>query len=202
VIVPYVYGQGYAVSGTLANLLLTGAEGSDTLQEIEYFQFVGGDIHSAAELLVGSGGGCGSTMPDGDFDRDGFSDALWRNAGTGDWGWMDSNASNAWHGSPTYPTAYTIVGTGDFNHDGYSDVMWRNSQTGNFGYADVRAGPGTTRAPEGRRSPSPVIGDFTRDGYSDVLWRNGTTGAMTYTMCARASRAISARGRRPTRSPT
>ncbi len=177
VIIPYVYGQGYTVSGTLANLLLTGGEGTDTFQDIEYFQFVGGDIHTAAELLAGGGGGGGSAMPDGDFDRDGFSDALWRNAGTGDWGWMDSNAGNAWHGGPTYPTAYAIVGTGDFNHDGYSDVMWRNNATGNFGYADVRAGTWNDQGASGAAFAIAGVGDFNRDGYSDVVWRNGTTGA-------------------------
>jgi peptidase M10/serralysin-like protein len=176
VVLPYAFGQGYTVSGTLTNLSLSGVEGTDTFQDIELFQFANGVTRTAAELLAGSQPG-GSTMPDGDFNRDGWSDVLWRNATTGAWGYMDSHAGNAWHDGPTFPTSYNIAGTGDFNHDGYSDVMWRNNATGAWGYSDVRGGTWNDLGGSSAAYVIAGIGDFNRDGWSDLLWRNNATGA-------------------------
>jgi murein DD-endopeptidase MepM/ murein hydrolase activator NlpD len=42
VILPYVFGQGYSVSGTVANLVISGSAGADTFRVIENFQFSNG----------------------------------------------------------------------------------------------------------------------------------------------------------------
>ena len=71
----------------------------------------------------------------GDFNGDGISDILWRNANSGqlsDWlgtsnGSFVSNSANL---SSTVSTDWKIVGTGDFNGDGITDILWRNNISG------------------------------------------------------------------------
>jgi hypothetical protein len=71
--------------------------------------------------------------PSGDFNGDGKTDILWRNASTGEnavwyldgvnWlntGWLPTVGDQAW----------TIAGAGDFNGDGKMDILWRNASTG------------------------------------------------------------------------
>ncbi|TWH96157.1 putative Ig domain-containing protein [Bradyrhizobium daqingense] len=54
VIVPYVFGQGYAVSGTAGNLILSGPAGDDTFLGVDNFQFSNGVTQSAAAVLNSS----------------------------------------------------------------------------------------------------------------------------------------------------
>jgi Ca2+-binding RTX toxin-like protein len=116
----------------------------------------------------------------GDFNGDGRSDVLWRNAN----GEVYVSRSSA-----TGPVAlsgqslgfvdigWTIQGVGDFNGDGRSDILWRytdgemylwNSQTGDG--AVTFQGQGLGGVPLDWHVAA--IGDYNADGRSDVMWRN------------------------------
>jgi pimeloyl-ACP methyl ester carboxylesterase len=114
-----------------------------------------------------------------DFNGDGYSDALWRNNSTGDYGYSDIHG-NAWRGVGGSSTSYNISGVGDFNRDGYSDVLMRNNSNGAWGYVDVH---GLAWNDLGSTFVAYVVtgvDDFNRDGYSDVLWRNNSNGNWGY----------------------
>jgi hypothetical protein len=79
----------------------------------------------------------------GDFNGDGTTDVLWRNANNGDVGiWQMQNGSIQ---SYLYPQrgvegVWQVQGTGDFNGDGTSDVVWLNTQTGQIGVWQMQNG--------------------------------------------------------------
>jgi hypothetical protein len=166
-------------------------------------QFQGGTmilLGAAGATLVASAyseGGVQITMtarpaiiPDSrsDFNGDGRSDILWRNAdGTvGDWlananGTFTSNGASV-TGVPAY---WTIVGTGDFNGDGKDDILWRGAggEVGDWLAAGNGSGAFAYNAAGGVTTVSTSwqiegIGDFNGDGKDDILWRNtdGTVG--------------------------
>lgn len=66
-----------------------------------------------------------------DFDGNGVSDLLWRNARTGEnQVWLEARSGTR-RGTPNVlNTDWRIVGTGDYDGDGTSDVFWRNGTTG------------------------------------------------------------------------
>src|SRR5262249_18459164 len=67
-----------------------------------------------------------------DFNADGNSDILWRNATTGQaLIWLLNGASVIGGGSPGSAAGpWAIVGQRDFNGDGFADILWRNGTTG------------------------------------------------------------------------
>ncbi|MBZ5640777.1 MAG: FG-GAP-like repeat-containing protein, partial [Acidobacteriia bacterium] len=73
----------------------------------------------------------------GDFNADGNSDVLWRNATTGQVGaWlMNGSAIASWAWMPTEPpsSGWQIRTVVDLNGDGGSEVVWRNVTTGQVG---------------------------------------------------------------------
>ena len=75
----------------------------------------------------------------GDFNGDGFSDALWRNNSSGDTGYTDFHAGNAWNGLGASSTAYNVVAVGDYSGDGFDDILYRDPTSGNTGYSDIHA---------------------------------------------------------------
>ena len=118
-----------------------------------------------------------------DFDGDGRSDVLWRNAATGEnyvyfmngktiarEGFFDSVPDQSWK----------IVGVGDFNGDGRSDILWRNSSTGeNYvylmsGLSIASGGYLPTVADQNWQIAG--VGDFNGDRKTDILWRNASSG--------------------------
>jgi hypothetical protein len=121
-----------------------------------------------------------------DFNGDGRSDVLWRDASGAvtDWlgqsnGGFVSNSANAFN---QVDVSWRIVGTADFNGDGRDDVLWRHSSgaisewlgqaNGGFiGNANVNFSVGTDWQIAG-------TGDFNGDGRDDILWRN-TSGTLT-----------------------
>ena len=82
----------------------------------------------------------GHTVQTADFNRDGKSDLLWRQTGTGalvDWqmdgGTIVSSTNVTSAGLQIKPdSTWSIVEVGDFNGDGKSDLLWRQSTTGAF----------------------------------------------------------------------
>ena len=72
----------------------------------------------------------------GDFNGDGTSDILWRNATSGyvtEWlgsttGAFSDNSAHAGNGAAD--NSWQVVSIGDFNGDAVDDVLWRNTTTG------------------------------------------------------------------------
>ncbi|HMH19810.1 MAG TPA: FG-GAP-like repeat-containing protein, partial [Burkholderiales bacterium] len=118
-----------------------------------------------------------------DFNADGKSDILWRNATTGqDTLWLMNGATISSNLSITSVTdsSWSIAGAGDFDGDGKSDILWRNSTTGQdtiwfMNGATVTSGPAITAMTDLNWSIAGV-GDFDGNGKSDILWRNRATG--------------------------
>jgi hypothetical protein len=68
-----------------------------------------------------------------DFDHDGKSDLLWRNASTGQVYMMLMNGGTRVSEGYVYAEpnlAWKIVAAGDYNGDGKADLLWRNDTTG------------------------------------------------------------------------
>src|SRR6185295_11049433 len=118
----------------------------------------------------------------GDFDRDGRSDILWRNAMTGEnyiYFMNGRTIVNEGFTRTVADPAWSVAGVGDFDGDGRADIFWRNSLTGqNYFYLmDGRAIAG-----EGFIRSVPVawqvkgLGDFNQDNRMDIVWRNPMTG--------------------------
>ena len=68
------------------------------------------------------------TTPPRDFNGDGKSDILWRNANGADALWQ-SNGSGGFNGVNLWSAdaSWQVAGVGDFNGDGKSDILWRNT---------------------------------------------------------------------------
>ena len=165
-------------SGNLAAYTLTtlelsvqvaGPDGTDTLLNVERFQFNDQTLNAPG------------SVKHSDFNGDGFSDVLWRNNSSGDTGYSDVHGSNAWHGLGVSSTAYNVVGTGDFNGDGFSDVLWRNNSSGDTGYTDVH-GANAWHGLGGSSTAYSVVGaaDFNGDGFADILYRSAASGDTGY----------------------
>jgi hypothetical protein len=108
-----------------------------------------------------------------DFDGDGQSDILWRNATSGVniiWKGASSTAPQYMY---SVQSPWFVAGVGDFDGDGRSDILWRNGSSG--GNAIWKGGNATTQQ---TISSVPIywsvagIGDFNGDGIDDILWRN------------------------------
>src|SRR5262249_35490885 len=122
-----------------------------------------------------------------DFNGDGRTDLLWRNAGGALALWqmngatVTSSSTITSQGEAVAPEAsWSIAGVGDFNRDGSTDILWRQSN-GSLaiwlmnGAAVQSSGTitcqGNAVAPDSSWTVV-EIGDFNGDGNSDMLWRN------------------------------
>ena len=133
----------------------------------------------------------------GDFNGDGASDILWRNAnGTLiDWTMNGSAIASSQdvtlNGTAATPDAsWSIAGIGDFNDDGHSDILWRNtngalmdwmmngSQIGSAQEITLQSHAAT---PDASWSVA-AIGDFNGDGHSEILWRDTNGMLMEWTL--------------------
>jgi hypothetical protein len=121
-----------------------------------------------------------------DFNRDGFSDILWRNYATGEntiWVMNGTNAVNAVYLPTVTDLNWKISATGDLNRDGFTDIVWRNYATGentiwvmnNTVAVNAISLATVTDTAWGISA----VGDLNLDGSSDILWRNYATGENT-----------------------
>ena len=123
----------------------------------------------------------------GDFDGNGKSDILWRDAdGTLiDWSMNGSQITSSQEvtlgrSAAAPDSSWSIVGVGDFNGDGKSDILWRNT-SGNLidwtmNGSQIAAMQqvtmqGTPAMPDSSWQIA-QIGDFNANGKADILWRN------------------------------
>jgi hypothetical protein len=67
----------------------------------------------------------------GDFNGDGKSDLLWRNASSGlNVIWQSGDAAQSQAVVAVTDLNWKVAGTGDYNGDGKDDILWRNAGTG------------------------------------------------------------------------
>jgi chitodextrinase len=119
-----------------------------------------------------------------DFDGDGKTDILWRNADTGENYVYPMDGTTILPGEGYLRTVadanWGVAGIGDFDGDGKHDILWRDAASGeNYLYLMN----GTTIVSEGylRTVADPNwrvagVGDFDGDGKHDILWRNSASG--------------------------
>jgi hypothetical protein len=132
----------------------------------------------AAPILLAAAG-----KPRADFNGDGRSELLWRNATTGQVYLMPMNGAAVQSGTVIYSepnTAWQIAGTGDFDGDGKADLLWWNSATGQV-YQMLMNGTAIKAASmiyQELNTAWQIVGngDFDGDGKADILWRNTATG--------------------------
>jgi hypothetical protein len=122
--------------------------------------------------------------PLNDFNGDGLSDLLWRNADGTFTEWQSNGnafTTNVYVDSRIGPN-WQIVASGDFNGDGRADILWRGidgtftewQSNGNAFISNVYVDSNVTMTWQIVSS-----GDFNGDGRADILWRNGNDGMFT-----------------------
>jgi RTX calcium-binding nonapeptide repeat (4 copies)/FG-GAP-like repeat/FG-GAP repeat len=125
----------------------------------------------------------------GDFNYDGTSDLVLKNAVTGQfYVWTVTNGvQTGGFNLGTIGTNWNVASTGDFNADGNHDLLWRDSSNGHlyawtFNASGVQTGSASLGI-IGTDWTASKSGDFDGDGDSDVLLRNSNTGQVyIYTM--------------------
>jgi hypothetical protein len=116
-----------------------------------------------------------------DFDRDGFSDLLWRDETTGNNAiWLMTNGTMLKTAQiiTMGDTNWSVIGAYDANNDGSNDIWWRHKTEDmnaiwymnltNFITAESFIGS------PGSFWKASVIGDCNNDGYGDLIWRETT----------------------------
>jgi hypothetical protein len=109
-----------------------------------------------------------------DFNDDGDSDILWRNANGAVSVWLMNGKTHISTASlGTVTNAQTIVGTGNFNGDSNSDILWRNVD-GDVSFWTVSGATHTTTDLGVVSNAQTIVGtgEFNGDGASDILWRD------------------------------
>jgi hypothetical protein len=120
-----------------------------------------------------------TVAPQHDFNGDGHSDLIWRNASTGlNYEWEMNGRTISSSGPLGGDSTWSITGTGDFNGDGHTDLLWRNASTGLIYEWDMNGRTVISAGALGGDTTWSVTGtgDFNGDGRTDLLWRNASTG--------------------------
>jgi 6-phosphogluconolactonase (cycloisomerase 2 family) len=126
-----------------------------------------------------------SAAKSADFNGDGRSDILWRNAVTGENYLYPMDGTTILGGEAYLRTVadlnWKIAGVGDFDGDGKADILWRNNASGeNYIYfmdgTAIKPGEGYIRTVADQNWQVAGIGDFDGDGKADILWRNAVSG--------------------------
>jgi hypothetical protein len=167
---------GYAADGSVERLAVNFAQRCSNLPAVLYGQL---RVNSTVPLGVNA-----IRRARTDLDGDTWSDALWRNSGSGE------NYLWPLHGTAVLPgegylravpdTDWQVAGTGDFDGNGIADLLWRNTRTGeNYVYLMsglAIAGEGYLRTVADTRWEVKGVGDFNGDGRDDILWRHAASG--------------------------
>jgi hypothetical protein len=118
-----------------------------------------------------------------DFDGNGISDLLWRDAQTGDLAiWLMDGAArvNKTFVFPRIDPAWQIAGVGDLDGDGKADLVWRNTQSGDVAewLLDGTTAKSWSALSSGLNLAWQIagVGDLNGDGKADLVWRNTQNG--------------------------
>jgi hypothetical protein len=121
-----------------------------------------------------------------DFNGDGTSDILWRNASTSAveiWA-INKDLNLADHPYKIdhfvdlpLPSYYTLDAVGDFHHDGSADLLMHNTLgeyfTWNFVNGQIDSSRSDSLGPVGQYGWSvAAVGDYNGDGTDDIAWQN------------------------------
>jgi hypothetical protein len=178
--------QEYNINGNSAN----GGDVSDwypTIKRDSYgdaYQGVVGAVTPVDTRLLDVLGYNIQTRP-ADFNGDGVTDLLWRNASNGQFTIANISgnqlATNA-YSNTSVSTAWTLAGTMDFNGDRLADLVWTNPN-GSFSIWDATYNNATFTNDtfagdsfDGTVGPGwklVGLGDFNGDSRGDLLWQNG-----------------------------
>ena len=118
-----------------------------------------------------------------DFNGDGMSDILFRNASAGGtvalWQMNGGSVSQS-AGISTLPSSFSIIGQHDFNGDGKADMLWRDS-SGNVSMWFMNGTAVSSAAAVGNLTGNWTLygtTDLNGDGKGDLLWRDANTGTV------------------------
>ncbi len=116
-----------------------------------------------------------------DFNGDGKSDILWRNANGTLAAWlMNGGTISQSAGLGTVTAAFSIIGQHDFDGDGKADVLWRDS-SGNVSLWFMNGAAVSSAAAVGNLTSNWTLygtGDLNGDGKGDLLWRDSGSGTV------------------------
>jgi hypothetical protein len=118
-----------------------------------------------------------------DFNANGASDILWRNANGDVEVWlMDGATATTKNNLGNLSNAWSIAGTGDFNGDGTSDILFRGNGGALLVWFMNKSGTIASRSTALGSMPNTWsiagTGDFNGNGTSDILWWDYATGAV------------------------
>jgi len=132
---------------------------------------------SSGSLLVGYKPGVAYPAP-ADFNGDGLSDILWRNANGALSFWGSTAGGFSGQAGPAIGTDWSVAGIGDFNGSGVEGVLWRNANGDLTTWNALASAPldfagnGGVTYHVGLDWQVAGVGDFNGDGAKDILWRN------------------------------
>jgi hypothetical protein len=120
----------------------------------------------------------------GDFDGDGTSDILWRNAVSGaNIVWLMQGgvlSSKVTINSVGIATGYEVAAIADMSLDGIDDIIWRSSVNGRNSVWTMAQGKRKSKLDlDTVKSTTYVIAaveDFNGDGSPDIFWRHEVSG--------------------------
>ena len=114
-----------------------------------------------------------------DFNGDGHSDVLWRDAAGVLREWLgQADGTLAPNGIASYsiPVSLSVVASGDFNSDGRDDILWRDGAGTLSEWLGQANGSFAWNADATYHVPASLTlvatGDFNNDGRDDLLWRD------------------------------
>lgn len=111
----------------------------------------------------------------GDFNADGYWDALWSNSAEIRMRLATANGGASWVSLGNQPSGWKVIGAEDLDGDGRADLLWHNVGASRFAYWLMSGSSVLYRAPSTPLASGfakVAIGDLNGDGYGDMVWSN------------------------------